>query len=90
MIAVAMMMVVMMMNIYLEAQDECTNDSSTIPARVMVKHDEVDAGGKSVKKLLKSWKNFKNLKNLQRLLFQNNFYQNTDPPSIRYKKSSFY
>ena len=53
------MMVVMMMNIHLEAQDERINDSSTSAARVMVKYEEVDGGrsgavGKSVKKLSKS------------------------------------
>ena len=55
----AVMMVVMMRNIYLEAQDKRINDSSTSAARVMVKYKEVDGGrsgavGKSVKKLSKS------------------------------------
>ena len=53
---IVVMMVVMMMNIYLEAQDERINDSSTSAARVMLKYEEVDrnrsgAVGKSVKKL---------------------------------------
>ena len=51
--AVLVIMVIMMMNIHLEAQDKRLNDSSTDPARVMAKHDEVDAGGKSVKKCQK-------------------------------------
>ena len=52
-------MMVVMMNIHLEAQDERMNDSSTSAARVMVKYEEVDggrsgAGGKSVKKSSKN------------------------------------
>ena len=58
----------------------------------MVKHDKVDVGGKSVKKLLKSQrivkesKSFKGLKNLQKPSVQRNVYQNTNPPSIGYEE----
>ena len=56
---IAMMMVVMMINIHLEAQDERTNYSSTSTAKVIVKYDEIhgdrsSAIGKSVKKSSKS------------------------------------
>ena len=59
MVVMAEMMVVMMINIYLEAQNECINDSSTSVTRVMVKYEEVDrvmsgAIGKSVTKLSKN------------------------------------
>ena len=68
-------MMVMMMNIYLEAQDERINNLSTSAAKVMVKYEEVDRGrsgavGQSVKKSLKvkesskSPKSLKGLKNL--------------------------
>ena len=84
------MMVVMMMNIHLEAQDERINDSSTSAAKVMVKYEEVDGGrsgavGKSVKKLSKSRqksqkivkepKKLQGLKNLQRTSVRKNVYQ---------------
>ena len=67
----AVMMVVMMMNIHLEAQDERINDSSTSAAKVMVKYEEVDGGrsgavGKSVKKSSKSRKIVKKSKKPQR------------------------
>ena len=60
--------------------------------QIMVEHDEVDAGGKSVKKssksrgIVKESKNFKGLKNLQRPLVWRNFYWSTDPLAIRYKE----
>ena len=65
------MMVVMMMNIHLEAQDERINDSSTSAARVMVKYEEVDGGrsgavGKSVKKSSNSRRIVKKFKKPQR------------------------
>ena len=58
-VVMAVMMVVMIMNIDLEAQDERINNSSPIATRVMVKYEEVDRGrggaiGKSIKKLPKS------------------------------------
>ena len=80
----AVMMVVMMMNIHLEAQDERINDSSTSAAQIVVEFDGVDAGGgavgKSVKKssksqrIVKKSKNFKGLKNLQRSSVWRNVY----------------
>ena len=88
-----MMMVVMMMNIHLEAQDERINNSSTSVAKVMVKYEEVDGGrsgavGKPVKKSSKveesskSPKSLKGLKNLQRPSVWRNVYQSTNPSSI--------
>ena len=66
----AVMMVVMMMNIHLEAQDERINDSSTSAAQIVVEFDGVDAGGgavgKSVKKSSKSRKIVKKSKKPQR------------------------
>ena len=59
MVVMAVMMVVMMINIHLEAQDKRINDSSNYATRVMVKYEEVDGGrsgavGTSVKKSSKS------------------------------------
>ena len=67
----AVMMVVMMMNIHLEAQDERINDPSTSAAKVMVKYEEVEGGrsgavGKSVKKLSKNRRIVKKSKKPQR------------------------
>ena len=63
-------MVVMMMNIHLEAQDERINDSSTSAAQIVVEFDGVDAGGgavgKSVKKSSKSRRIVKKSKKPQR------------------------
>ena len=65
----AVIMVVMMINIHLEAKDERINNSSTIVARIIVKYEEVDGGrtgdiGKSVKKLSKAWRIVKKSENL--------------------------
>ena len=54
----------------------------------MVKYDEVDGGGKLVKKssksrrIVKESKSFKGLKNLQKPSVRRNVYRSTDPPSI--------
>ena len=70
-VVMAMIMVVMMMNIHLRAEDERINNSSTSATRVLVKYEEVDGGrsdvvGKLVKKLSKSRKIVKNSKKPQR------------------------
>ena len=67
----ALIMVVMTMNIHLEAQDEHINDLSTSAARVMVRYEKVDEGrsaaiGKSVNKSSKSRKIVKKSKKPQR------------------------
>ena len=68
-------------------------DSSIITIQIAVEYDEVDgADSKSVKKLSKSQKIVKKSKKpqkpekLQKSSVQRNVYQNTDPPSIRYKE----
>ena len=96
-VVMVVMMVIIIMNIHLEAQDERINDSSTSAARVMVKYEEVDTGksgaiGKSVKKLSKvkesskSLKSLKGLKILHEPLVWRNVYQSIDLPSIAYKE----
>ena len=59
--AMTVMIVVMIMNIYLEIQDKCINDLSTSAARVIIKYDEVDDNSKSIKKLSKSCQKMKEL-----------------------------
>ena len=88
----AVMMVVMMMNIHLEAQDERINDSSTSAAQIVVEFDGVDAGGgaigKSVKKSSKSRRIIKKSEKpqrpekLQRSSVRKNVYRSTNLPSI--------
>ena len=66
---------------------------STKATQSAVKYDEVDGGGKSIKKSSKSWrigkesKSFKGLRNLLRLSVRRNIYQSTGLSST--KNSSF-